>query len=47
MNEQFKFKVSFELVLNEERFPEWLADAVAGQLESTEELNEFEILKVK
>ena len=46
MTEQFKFKVSFEVVLNEERFPEWLANAVADQLESTEELNEFKILKV-
>jgi hypothetical protein len=45
MNPQFKFRVSFDVYLDEDEFPEWIMPSVEDQLNPTEVVENFIITR--
>ena len=46
MPEYFKFKVSFDILLERDDFPEWILPHLEDLLEYSEKVEDFKILKV-
>ena len=47
MPEYFKFKVSFDILLERDDFPEWILPHLEDLLEYSEKVEDFKILKVQ